>query len=79
MNRDIAETKTQEEIIKLLFEEKQEAEKRRKELQGKMTDTGTIYLPGEKEALMSDTMKIFTLYPERKVDTDLAQMHFRYL
>jgi len=42
-----------------------------------MLDSDRIYIAGEKEALTSDTMKIFTLFPERKVESDAAQMHFR--
>ncbi|KAH3763551.1 guanylate-binding protein [Pelomyxa schiedti] len=72
-----AEAQSQAEIIKLLLREKEEAEKKARELEKSGGQEEIQYLPGEKEALEGDTLRIFTLHPERHFSNTAGQMHFR--
>jgi hypothetical protein len=40
-------------------------------------DLDKLYLPGEREALETNTFKKFALMPDRSFETDAASVHFR--
>lgn len=75
------DTKAQQEIIKILMKEKEEAERQagsnKKYLDAE--EEAKLYLPGEKEALKGYKTKIFPLYPSARFENDAATIHFRYL
>ena len=71
------EAKAQAEIIKILLEEKQQAEKKTSELSKMTVDLDKLYLAGEREALESNTYKKFELFPQRSYENDAGSVHFR--
>lgn len=73
------DTKAQQEIIKILMKEKEEAERlagsNKKYLDAE--EENKLYLPGEKDALKGTKTKIFALYPSTRFENDAATIHFR--
>ncbi|KAL6045080.1 Poly(ADP-ribose) polymerase catalytic domain containing protein [Balamuthia mandrillaris] len=77
LKRAEEEAKSQSIIIEMLMKEKKDMEEKSRELQGIQIELEKLYLPGEREALKGDAMKIFTLLPHRQFDSTAEQYHFR--